>query len=436
MEREILKRRAIEILNQNSINEAWTAPNPDLYPHQWNWDSAFISIGFARFAPVRAQKEILSLLRGQWKDGMVPHIVFNPNSTGYFPNPEIWKVPRHQIPSNVHTSGITQPPLLSYACWHIYNCTNDKKNALSFLSEVYKPLLAYHRFLYNKRDPEGEGLVFITHPWESGLDNSPRWIEILERIKPDHFPSYKRIDKTIVSAAQRPDDKEYNRYIFLIDLLRRNGYLWDKIFQKSPFLVQDVLFNSILQASNLSLQKIAKKMKRPNDEKEEINRWISKTFNAFNDKLWNEKKTYHQDYNIRDKKQIKQNTIAIFSPLFGRILDKKRAQQIIENHLLSPNEYWPKTHLKYMLTTTSRDNEYWNPELYWRGPIWMNTNWLLFRGLMEYGYEDLSSKILHHSIELVENAGFYEYFDPRNGSGCGINNFSWSAALVLDMLAN
>ena len=44
------------------------------------------------------------------------------------------------------------------------------------------------------------------------------------------------------------------------------------------------------------------------------------------------------------------------------------------------------------------------------------------------------------SIELIERYGFYEYFDCRkdtgneNPTGYGGNNFSWSAALYIDMV--
>ncbi|MAR43158.1 MAG: glycoside hydrolase, partial [Flavobacteriaceae bacterium] len=51
---------------------------------------------------------------------------------------------------------------------------------------------------------------------------------------------------------------------------------------------------------------------------------------------------------------------------------------------------------------------------------------------------DISKKIKKDSIDLIENEGFYEYFDPLNKSdkikkrACGSNNFSWSAALYID----
>ncbi|MDO9575145.1 MAG: hypothetical protein Q7J55_01285 [bacterium] len=73
-----LKKRAVEVLKDNDTGNS-TKPAPLLYPHQWQWDSAFIAIGLSHIDEERAQQEILSLLRGQWTNGMIPHIIFNPH---------------------------------------------------------------------------------------------------------------------------------------------------------------------------------------------------------------------------------------------------------------------------------------------------------------------------------------------------------------------
>ncbi|PZR97471.1 MAG: hypothetical protein DLM67_07915 [Candidatus Nephthysia bennettiae] len=55
----------------------WTRPSPQQYPHQWNWDSAFVSLGWATFDWERAAGEIESMLAGRWKEGMVPHVRYD-----------------------------------------------------------------------------------------------------------------------------------------------------------------------------------------------------------------------------------------------------------------------------------------------------------------------------------------------------------------------
>src|SRR6187401_3222894 len=72
---------------------ASTLPSRTLYPHQWNWDSAFIAMGRSWYDEPRAQQELRSLFRAQWADGRVPHIVFNPavGEDAYFPGPAFWQ---------------------------------------------------------------------------------------------------------------------------------------------------------------------------------------------------------------------------------------------------------------------------------------------------------------------------------------------------------
>ena len=67
--------QALEVLRKNDLGRS-TKPAPQLYPHQWSWDSAFIAIGLAHTNPDRALLELETLFDAQWKDGRVPHIVF------------------------------------------------------------------------------------------------------------------------------------------------------------------------------------------------------------------------------------------------------------------------------------------------------------------------------------------------------------------------
>jgi glycogen debranching enzyme len=71
---------------------------------------------------------------------------------------------------------------------------------------------------------------------------------------------------------------------------------------------------------------------------------------------------------------------------------------------------------------------------YWRGPVWINTNWLLWMGLRQHGQLAEADEIARSSLALVEGAGFREYFDPFDGTGYGTDGFGWTAALTLDLI--
>ena len=260
---------ARQILDGNWTG-SYTRPSPSLYPHQWNWDSAFIAIGYAHYNEKRAQQEILSLFAHQWPNGMVPQIVFNPRALGsYFPEPDFW-----QVPDGMLTSGITMPPLHAVACLHICEKAENKNNARAFLKTMFPKLMASHRYFYQHRDPDRSGLVYIRHPWESGLDNSPAWDRPLKNIEIDKtgLPHYERKDlKHGVPAEQRPSDEDYDRYVYLVDIFRRLKYREEEIYRSCPFLVQDVLFNSILCKANHDLLEIGRILKEDFDARNFIN---------------------------------------------------------------------------------------------------------------------------------------------------------------------
>ena len=77
-------QEAINIIKMNDRG-GYTVPTNQLYPYQWNWDSAFTALGIWHFNKWRAWSEIFTLLDAQWQDGMLPHIVFRHNDPDYFP---------------------------------------------------------------------------------------------------------------------------------------------------------------------------------------------------------------------------------------------------------------------------------------------------------------------------------------------------------------
>ena len=80
--------KLVKIAKKTLLNNrrfTYTLPtNNKLYPAQWNWDSAFIALGYSHFNINFALDEISTLLKGQWKDGMIPHILFHDKNTKYF----------------------------------------------------------------------------------------------------------------------------------------------------------------------------------------------------------------------------------------------------------------------------------------------------------------------------------------------------------------
>ncbi|RMG90782.1 MAG: glycoside hydrolase [Chloroflexi bacterium] len=428
-----LVEQAQAVLQRNWTGR-FTKPSPRLYPYQWSWDSAYIAIGYAHYDLERAQKELRTLFAGQWRNGLLPHIIFN-FSRGprvYFPGPDFWQTRRSpHAPKRRRTSGIVQPPIHATAVLRVYQSANDGEQVRPFLAEIFPKLKAWHEYLYRERDPYQEGLVYIRHPWESGQDNSPIWDNALARmeLKSEQIPAYRRVDTQTVDAAERPTDSEYDRYIYLVRMFSERNYDEAAIWPDCPFLVQDVVFNTLLCQANRDLAEIAHIL---GEDGRLFIEWADQTGYAINQKLWSKTDRIYYDYDLNSKELITEPAVAGFIPLFAHIPDQTRAQNMYGH--LNSDSFWKMGDSGYPVPSYDKHAPKYLPNRYWRGPVWMNMDWLLAQGLEHYGYQAYADALWHTIVELPKHHGFFEYFDPRTGTGYGAYDFSWTAALLIDTL--
>ncbi len=430
----VLAKQAKEVLNQNWTG-SFTKPAASLYPHQWSWDSAFIAMGYAHYNQDRAQKELRRVFSGQWSNGMVPHIVFNDRDedSDYFPGPGFWQTDKiSSSPGKPATSGICQPPIHATAVLRLLEAASDRAAAQQFASYLFPKLKKWHDFLYRERDPQEEGLVYIRHPWSSGQDNSPIWDQVFQHweLDEDDIPPYSRSDTGHANAAERPSDKKYDRYVYLIDFFRRRDYDEQKIYEDDcPFMVQDVLFNALLCRAGRDLAKIAEWLGK---EAAPFHRQAQTTADAINKKLWNEDLGIYIDYDLVAGKQLIAHSLAGVLPLFADVPSPERAEKIFQ--YLNTQKFARIGKASFAVPSYDTSDSGYSPQKYWRGPIWINLNWLLFNGLSQCGYVRYSRFIKRSIIELCKRSQFHEYYNPKEGQGYGAGRFSWTAALLLDVL--
>ena len=81
-------------------------------------------------------------------------------------------------------------------------------------------------------------------------------------------------------------------------------------------------------------------------------------------------------------------------------------------------------------------HKYFESKRYWRGPVWSIMNYIIAIGLEEINEIELAHKIKNDTIQLVITNGMAEYFDPMTGEGLGGKDFSWTAAIHLELLKN
>ncbi|CDZ58781.1 MGH1-like glycoside hydrolase domain-containing protein [Neorhizobium galegae] len=394
----------------------YTVPTDRLYPFQWNWDSAFVAMGFALYDTDRAYRELERLIEGQWADGMVPHIVFHQPSDTYFPGPNVWRT-RHTIP----TSGITQPPVFAIALRKVFEAAGSGAEARTL--PLYEAALKWHRWWYSARDPEGTGLVALLHPWESGSDNSPAWDIALARVPTTTDTPVVRKDTGHVNASMRPRDEDYSRFIHLVDTYATCGWDPAKQWEKAPFKVAEIQTTAILLKAGEDLEHLAREFGRMEDAAEIA------AFNELSRKAilaqWRPALSRFVSRDLISGEDIEAATQAGFIPLLSLDLEKNIAEALVDEM-----KAWSKG-LKVAFPTTKPGISTWEPKRYWRGPAWAIINWLLIDGFKRNGHPEAAEELRISTVAAIEAEGFAEYFDPVTGEGCGGLGFSWTAAAYM-----
>lgn len=414
---------------------AYSIPRHKLYPFQWNWDAGFAALGWAHFHPERAIAELKSLFTGQWKNGMIPHIIFHrEDQTSYFPNHDFWRVTEVNAgaPKQPLTSGISQPPVHGFIAELLLEICPEHPGMVDFIRWLYPKILASHRFFYHYRDPNKEGLLVSYHPWETGRDNSPLWDGALQEIHipAGSLPAYQRKDTQHADSSERPRDHDYDRYVYLLLLAQQYGYDGAEIMSESPFLLQDTGMNAILVRSNEAMIRLGKRFQLDTAEVEE---WQQQSIRSFNTKLWNAALGCYSPYDIAQQAMVNHHEIGGLMSLFAGLSTTARTQTQVDylNKLIAEGYY--------LCPSFNPADALFDSKRYWRGPIWPQMNWMLARGLQANGQAALAQQVRDDLLSLVGQLGFHEYFEANKSAaqqltrGYGGDKFSWTAATVIDL---
>jgi hypothetical protein len=361
---------------------AFTAPSPGRYPWQWYWDSCFAAIVRSRWDRPRARRELESLL-GAGQDGFIGHVIFWSRPVN------LERAVRYNIARRDDlTTRTIQPPLLAWAWrWAVGDPAAEPGIA------------AHHAWLRAHRDLEGDGLLWLLQPDESGLDASPKF---------DH--------------VWGPRAQGRRRFPLLIQRNRRLDFDLRRVAGAGGPAICEVLSNVMW---SLARQAAGEPSTTP----------------ALVERLWHEPSgRFLDDVQGRVHRRLAPEQVPFtwdtLAPLALPDLPEPIARRLVEETLLG-DRFWPGVPLPSVALDdpahTSRDR-YWGLRRYWRGPSWANAAWLAWLGLRRLGYAAQAREMARRLGEVVVREGLREYYDARTGAGMGARDFAWTA-LALEMLA-
>jgi hypothetical protein len=415
------------VLDRNRAG-AYTCPSVRLYPHQWLWDSCFTAIGIARFDAPRAADELRALFRGQWDNGMLPHMIFAEGSHDVGSR-RVWKSKtRAGAPRDVATTCITQPPLVAIALERVAAALPPtERDAL--IAELAPKVLEYHRWLFRERRLDGSPLITLIHPWECGLDSTPPWMTALEAMRMPwwvraaerlHLAALLRslrYDTKQLPANERASDDDGLRMLALAIHLSHHDFDLARIPRDDrAVLVEDVAFNAFFAAANESLRRLV--------DVGELARDIDAQADAL-ELLWYEPRHEYCSRHAVTHEPMIDRSIATFLPL---LVSDEHVDGLVER-LQDPAAYWPA----YPVPSVPLEARHFQDHRYWAGPTWVNTNWAVIEALHRRSHHDVATDLRDRTLALVDASGFAEYFSPTTGTGHGAPEFSWTAALTIDL---
>ncbi len=363
------------VRDTDGVSFAYTRPSPGHYPFQWYWDSCFCAIVWRRFDASRSRAELESLLAAQREDGFIGHTIF-------------WDTPlneRQRLTYNVlcadapMTASI-QPPMLAWA-WRV--AVGDPA--------VVPAIGRHYDWLAEHRDLDGDGLIWIVQPDESGLDASPQFDAIWQG-----------------HADDRPG------FLLLVHRNRQRGYDLRRIDADGGPVCCEVLTN-VLHA--LSLMALG----RPSPTKTIVERMYDVEAGLFRP--------------LARPRPASESAVtwAALSPLALPDLPESIGRRLVEEHLLDPERFWlpvPPPSVSATDPSFSRAESEHGIKRYWRGPTWVNAAWLLWMGLVRLGYADHAEALAARLAAAVGVAGLREYYDPYDGHGMGASDFAWSSLIT------
>jgi len=277
-------------------------------------------------------------------------------------------------------------PWYAWQNWEIYKITKDK----IFLEEMYESSKSFYNYYVSNRDSDGDGLC------------------------------------------------EWGAHAVLECVRDGKVAVWDEVGWPSNFEAVDL--NSMLVMEEKSLAAMAMELGEKSEAKE-WNRKAAERSKKINDIMWDDYTGFY--YNVdkmtntfthKKLNDLKREEIIGFLPLWAGIADEQQANKLMKK-LTDPKKFWRK----YGVPTLAADDSYYNPKGYWNGPVWVQWNYLLERGMIDYGYKaeakELVNRVATNMIEqLKKDHNFWEFYSPDEQWAGYNKTYLWAGIITRMMI--
>jgi putative isomerase len=329
-------------------------PSKIKYVGLWLWDSALHALAYRHLDPELARNQIRVMLANQLPNGMLPDAVYDEGVIAEIEHP--------------FRAQVTKPPIIAWAALKLHETEPDPL----FLEEIYIPLVRWNSWWYSMNDDDADGLVQYTHPYSSGLDDSPLW-----------------------DYGMPVESPDINTYLF-------------------------VQMRSLAQiAETLGMEYEAAMWRRR----------ATAVVHRMVEDFWDEQAGLF--WTLHNEKPVKIVTPFNLYPLWTGQLPAAINDRLIQ-HLVDPAEFGGR----FVIPTVARNDPHYDPGTMWRGPVWANINYFFIEALQIVGRNDLAIELRQKTLELImQHSGIHEYYHAETGEppAAAANIFGWTAAVFIDL---
>ena len=318
-------------------------------------------------------------------------------SIAYVGFENFWRAqqPDGSIPGNVRmVPGLPlmtmQPPVIGL----VLQLLRDNPGWPRNLRPMHDALLRLaHWHLGPKRDTDRDGLAEYHHCFDGPADQNQRWDS--QKLDPDK----------VIDQLRPTESVDFNVWMSL---------LWQVLGEMAERLAEPKAAAAHTRRARHTMELVERHM-------------------------WDERDGFYYDIDGRTHRKIRVKTNYGFMPLLSPHVRPGRAERMVREHVFNPREFW----CEYPLPSVSLDCPTFDPVNMFRGPSWVNANWLVIEGLERQGFHREAVQLARKTIELVgpryragrrvRSPQFYEWYHPHTGEPLGNPHYSWSA-LVIDLI--
>jgi putative isomerase len=330
------------------------APSKAHYVGAWQWDNYFHALAFRYTSPELAGDQIRFMLDHQLPDGMIPDAIYDEGAITHLEIPVV--------------AAVTKPPIAAWVAMHVYKTTGD----VQLLKDVYDPLVLNNNWWFGLNDDDSDGIVQYSHPFSSGLDDSPLW---------DHGMPVEAVDLNTYLCLQQEALGQMARVLGR----EREAQMWERKAQTLTRRMVDHFYDE--QAGLFWFQ--------------------------------------------HEHKRIDVLTPFSLYPLWTGGLSTEINDRLVA-HLTNPKQFWAN----HPLPTVALCDKSYDSSQMWRGPVWININYIFVEALQRTGYTALAGDLAERTMRLVMGQNdIYEYYNPSTGEAPpkAAPMFGWSASCFIDL---